>query len=405
MNDDIKQFITNLAKALGVKLYPLPIESFKNSVSTGHGIRIIIGGTKKAFRLNFDTINPSLSNISSVDLWDGTSHDPFAHIIIDGEVTDENTFGNSLSKLISKPAIGTIVKVEEPSDGIKEESYLYEASSSGLELEVVKGGRGENYDSTSSEKALPDLNHVDFKKQLLHLKSLVVGVVKGASNALFIYGRGGTGKTTVVEKTLHDMGLGDGDGYFQISGGGVSPFVAYTTLYNNRNDIVLFDDSDSMLRTEEGRNLIKTATDTKKRRKLSWSRRNAVIFDPDKESPSEEELGVEKFPRYFDFEGRVIFISNLTLDELDPDGSIRTRAWLIKIDPSDDEMLSHMQEILDKIKLNDGLELDHATRMKVFNIVKNSPNKEDVNVRKLVRSMNFAATGIPGWEELVHLYA
>jgi hypothetical protein len=403
MNDNIKNFIDNLAKALNVTLYPLPIESFKNTVSTGHGIRVIIGSSKKAFRLNFDSANPSLSNISSVDLWNGTSHDPFAHIVIDGTITDVNAFGNTLSKLIAKPSIGTVVKVENSE--VKEESFISEAEESGLELEVVKGGKGESYGSTPAEKALPNVEHIDFQKQLSHLRSLVVGIAKGASNALFVYGRGGTGKTTVVEKTLHDMGMSDGDGYFQISGGGVSPFVAYTTLYNNRNDIVLFDDSDSMLRTEEGRNLIKTATDTKKRRKLSWSRRNSVIFDPDKESPPEEELGIEKFPRYFDFEGRIIFISNLTLDELDPDGSIRTRAWLIKIDPTDDEMLSHMLEILDKIKLNDGLELDHETRMKVFNIVKSSPNKDDVNVRKLVRSMNFAATGIPGWEDLVHLYA
>jgi len=85
-----------------------------------------------------------------------------------------------------------------------------------------------------------------YKESLVDLKSLVIGLVKGVSNFLFVYGRGGGGKTTAIESTLNAMGLYDGDGYFQISGN-ISSAVAYEALYNNRTGIVLFDDCNSVL--------------------------------------------------------------------------------------------------------------------------------------------------------------
>ena len=38
-------------------------------------------------------------------------------------------------------------------------------------------------------------------------------------------------------------------------------------------------------------------------------------------------------PAYFDFAGRVIFISNLAKDKADPDGAIRSRSILIDVNP------------------------------------------------------------------------
>jgi len=210
--------------------------------------------------------------------------------------------------------------------------------------------------------------------------------------------------TTAIESTLNAMGLYDGDGYFQISGN-ISSAVAYEALYNNRTGIVLFDDCNSVLDDEAGRAIIKTATDTKKVRKLSYLKRSSRFFDPTKENPPEDLIGIEKFPRSFNFEGRIIFISNLTIDDLDPDRSIRTRVLRIDISPTDSELIDFMESILDKIELNDGLTLSHEKRLECLSIVKNSKRKDDLSIRKLVRTMNLAASGIPGWQQLALLYA
>ena len=71
-----------------------------------------------------------------------------------------------------------------------------------------------------------------------------------------------------------------------------------------------------------------------------------------------------KIPRFFEFTGKIIFISNLKMDKLDPDGAIRTRAFMIEIDPTDIEIYDFMESIVDKIKLYGDLNLDSATRKK-----------------------------------------
>ena len=113
----------------------------------------------------------------------------------------------------------------------------------------------------------------------------------------------------------------------------------------------------------------------------------------------------DRIPRYFNFEGRIIFISNLPLDKLDPDKALRTRAFVISINPTPEEIMDRMQEILYTIKLEDGLTLSKKEREKVFEVVKNGKRKEEISLRTLVRALNLAASGAPNWETLILLYA
>lgn len=213
-----------------------------------------------------------------------------------------------------------------------------------------------------------------------------------------------TGKTTVVERVLHDHGLTDGNGYFKNTGS-ASAIGIYSLLYKHKNSIILFDDCDGALGDVDARNIIKAATDTKKHRKLAWSKKSAGMYDPEHEDAEEWEDDPDKLPRHFEFTGRVIFISNLPLAKLDPDGALRTRAFVINIDPTDEELFDHMEKILHEIKLEDGLSLSKEEREHVFEVVKTSKRKGDTSLRKLVRALNLAASGAPNWEKLVDLYA
>jgi len=213
-----------------------------------------------------------------------------------------------------------------------------------------------------------------------------------------------TGKTQTVERVLEEHGLSDGQGYYKNTGTASGPGV-FTLLYHNRKNIVLFDDSDGALADQDARNIIKAATDTKKKRKLSWNKRSSFIYDPeDKELADELSDDANMAPKYFDFEGRIIFISNLPLNKLDPDGALRTRAFIINVDPTPEEMFEYMGKILYDIRLEEGLSLTREERLDVLGVVKTSKRPGDVSLRKLVRALNLAASGASNWRKLVELY-
>lgn len=273
-------------------------------------------------------------------------------------------------------------------------------------LEVQAGGKGEQYLQTSQEEELEEdpETRVPFADSLEHLQGLVQGLIKGSFNALFVAGKGGTGKTQTVEDTLEAAGLRDGAGYFKNTGS-ASAIGIYTLLYQHRHDIILFDDSDGALGDQDARNLIKAATDTKKVRKLVWNKKMSNMIDPEMEDMDNLPEDDDRVPKYFNFEGRIIFISNLPLNKLDPDKALRTRAFVISINPTPEELIERMEQILHKIPLEDGLSLTKKEREKVLNTVKEGKRKEEVSLRTLVRALNLAASGASNWETLVKLYA
>jgi hypothetical protein len=278
-------------------------------------------------------------------------------------------------------------------------------------IEVTKGGTQEVFLKTKQEEDVEEAGHdrVPYGDVLEHLEGLTAGVIKGAFNSLFVAGKGGTGKTQTVERVLKEHGMSRGDGYHRIAGAASAAGI-YPFLYHHRNDIILFDDCDGALADQDARNIIKSATDTQKVRELSWLKKASFTYDDTDPDLSEDQLetlqtDVEKAPRQFKFSGKVIFISNLPLAKLDPDGALRSRAFIIIVDPTNAELFEHMEKILYEVELEDGLTLSKAQRDEVLDVVKASKRKGDVSLRKLVRALNIAASGVPGWAKLVELYA
>lgn len=477
MDASVSKTLQYLQAKLKHELFVLPVEQFKNSKESGYGIRALIGGTKSAFRLNWHGQPKAMDSVTSIDVWDGTSHDPVANIHIGGKTEQIMKALPEIVELIKHPMIGeqdTIVtegrefsqlplmeaakkwtpetitdtsiewikrnatKVGKAAlasqigyanagvlDIIKDmypdsfklngkslelvgepafdrNAIIKELSNRSINVAVTSGGKGETYGETEAEKAVASEEpKVSFKKQQQHIYKLTQALAKGAFNALVLAGVGGVGKTYQVEKALADLGLKDGEGYFKQTGA-TSAIGLYATLYNNREGIVLLDDCDSALADQDARNIIKAATDTKKERKMSWGKRSSMMYDPQAEEVDEEEDGVDKFPRYFNFEGQIIVISNLSPDKLDPDGAIRSRAMMLNIAPTREEMFDMMKDILPNIEVAGGMSLER--RQEVMNVVMDSQRK-DTSLRKLVRALNIAASGIEGWQELVTLYA
>jgi hypothetical protein len=184
---------------------------------------------------------------------------------------------------------------------------------------VSRGSSSEEYKTPAKVDELEkNQSKLTYEEQLKDLKNLLKMTLAGAANALFISGRGGVGKTFTVEELLKNMGKRDNIDYFKNSGSATAAGL-YTTLYRYRDKIVFFDDSDDALKDQEARNIFKAATDTKAVRKLVWNKMGKNVVEPDDEMTDEEILDQGLIPRYFEFTGKIIFISNLSLDKLDPD--------------------------------------------------------------------------------------
>jgi hypothetical protein len=277
------------------------------------------------------------------------------------------------------------------------------SAAGGSHVVVTKGPSSETRVETKTEKDIEtNGERLAFEEQIKDMKSVLQMVIKGAAYSMFIAGAGGVGKTHTTEEVLNAAGLRDGEGYFKITGS-ASPIGIYSALFKNKDGIVLFDDCDSALDQQEGRNLIKAATDTKKIRKLVWMKKGGSNFyNPDiDEEPEDDE---DMLPTYFQFTGKVIFISNLPLTKLDPDGALRTRSFVVNIDPTQLEIVEFMSKVVDKVPLDDGLSLSHSERMEVIGALHKMVGKRNLSLRNMVRGLNIRASGIPNWEDILVRY-
>jgi hypothetical protein len=226
-------------------------------------------------------------------------------------------------------------------------------------------------------------------------------VAAGAFNSLMISGRAGTGKTFSVEKALKDEGLVEDDDYIIVSGA-VSTIMMFKKMFQYRNKVLVFDDCDAVFRDENGRNILKAALDTKKVRRISYLKKSGLVFDPkDFEMDPEGEFNMIEngmVPAYFDFAGRVIFISNLAKDKADPDGAIRSRSILIDVNPDDVTLMERIKTLLPYLEPKD---MPMKDKEEIYEFMKKA---NDVSMRTFVKAAGFKVAGLPNWERMSKRY-
>ena len=148
------------------------------------------------------------------------------------------------------------------------------------------------------------------------LDKLTMGARRGDIRSLFVTGAPGVGKTFGVEKTLAEAGMieqfaGEGRKY-EIVSGAMTAIGLYMTLYKHKdaNSVLVLDDCDMVFTDEAALNLLKAALDTSKIRKIYWN----------VDSKSLRKMDI---PNDFEFEGSVIFISNINFRKV-RDGKMRS---------------------------------------------------------------------------------
>jgi len=223
----------------------------------------------------------------------------------------------------------------------------------------------------------------------------------GAFNSLMISGRAGTGKTYSVTKALSDEGLVEDDDFIVVSGA-VSTIMMFKKMFQYRTKVLVFDDCDAVFRDENGRNILKAALDTKQIRRISYLKKSSLVFDPkDFEMDPEGEFNAienGQVPAYFDFAGRVIFISNLPKDKADPDGAIRSRSILIDVNPDDVTLMERIKTLLPHLEPRD---MPLKDKLEIYEFMKRA---NDVSMRTFIKAAGFKQAGLPNWERMASRY-
>ena len=140
------------------------------------------------------------------------------------------------------------------------------------------------------------------------LEDMTKAAKKGTVRAMIVSGPPGVGKSFGVEKVLgkHDLiaTLGEKAPKYEVVKGAMSAIGLYCKLFNyaDKDNVLVFDDCDSVLLDDLSLNILKAALDSKKSRRIHW---NTDSF----------KLRNEGVPDSFEFKGSAIFITNLKFDK------------------------------------------------------------------------------------------
>jgi hypothetical protein len=194
---------------------------------------------------------------------------------------------------------------------------------------------------TAVAAAVEKSNRYGINERFGFVEKLVTMVATNVQPSAVITGEGGLGKTYTVTKTLEANGYKDISDLAEFQVGQVvntrkcftmvkgfsTAKGLYRTLFENNKSVIVFDDCDAVLKDPVALNLLKGALDSYGKRIISW---NADMRDED-------------LPRSFNFEGRVIFISNMDQDRIDQ--AIRSRSMMIDLSMTLDQKIDRMEFI------------------------------------------------------------
>ena len=141
------------------------------------------------------------------------------------------------------------------------------------------------------------------------LDEMAEAVSTSKVRAMIVSGPPGIGKSFGVERALEKRSMFDDIANnarkFEVVKGAMSPIGLYKKLYEHsaKGHVVCFDDCDAILYDDLALNLLKAALDTGKKRTLHWNTESRTLM-------------AEGMPNSFEFNGGVVFITNVKFDNV-----------------------------------------------------------------------------------------
>ena len=232
------------------------------------------------------------------------------------------------------------------------------------------------------------------------LEDMTKAAKKGDVRAMIVSGPPGVGKSYGVEKVLgkHDLiaDIAGAPRKYEVVKGAMSALGLYCKLFNfaDKDNVIVFDDCDSVLLDDLSLNILKAALDSKKNRRINW---NTDSF----------KLRNEGVPDSFEFKGSAIFITNIKFDNVkskklrDHLEALESRCHYIDltIDTEHEKMLRIKQIVgdgmLDEYKISDETKSDI-----VEFIDSNKKRLRELSLRTVLKVADLAKAFPTKWESM-----
>lgn len=311
------------------------------------------------FSLNFT----EEGTLHSIDFWLPHSIKPESTLYIEGHDIDEVI--SLLPKMMSNPKPGVV----------KENLNEYQTGSQIKLTEpieaVLKSGDTE---ADTIDKIIAEYKYGDPKTIFDDLRRYVRMVIKGTQPALLVTGSPGVGKTFITAEEIKNAGLEKGKDWVKVKGKSTAAAM-YISLFRNNGKLIIYDDCDSVFKDPNAINVLKGALDSdESERDISWESAKE-IRDPS---------NGESIPKNFNFNGRVIFLSNLPQKRVDP--AIKSRAFVLEVALSPDDMVKYIEDLMPKVMPDVAI----ATKKIALNTIKNvaAKNKRvQLNMRTMLKAI------------------
>jgi len=318
------------------------------------------------------------------------------------------------------------------------------------EYRAQKSGKTVNVSSAPAEK-LPAKEPDEWSelfdeplnsKEIFALMEDAIKKVKdGINKSILITGDPGIGKTFTVKNELK------GTNHQFFTGAITSASALYKVLFvnNDPNKIIVFDDLDSLLDDRDCVNMLKGALDSGKETEISYLSNNTVdpllyetilkyelvedipqdvidellkkkvnieamlssqhaqkVWEVQRIRASSPTKGNAILPNRFNFDGRVIFISNKYLHQIP--GAIKSRAMTVEVSLSLDEIVKRIEGVMKYIEIT-GASESHKREALKFIKDKVVPSKrvEKMDFRTFTDVVKFAMSDSP--VEIWHRWA
>ena len=219
----------------------------------------------------------------------------------------------------------------------------------------------------------------------------------GNARSLIVSGPAGLGKSFTVEKRLAEWDPNEINhtivkGYVRATG-----LVKLLYQFRNEGQVIVFDDADSIFADDVSLNLLKAVCDTTERRRVSWLSEGKLV----------DEDTAELIPRSFDFNGTVIFITNMDFDNMIDRGhklaphlaALVSRSHYIDLAmKSRRDYLVRIKQVISQGLLND---LNWAERSQVINFIdENHDSLRELSLRVAIKIGNLRKANPKNWEKL-----
>ena len=182
--------------------------------------------------------------------------------------------------------------------------------------------------------------------------------------------------------------------------GAATPIGLYQTLYkySDKNCMLVFDDCDSILVDDVALNLLKGALDSGSKRKISWLSESRA-------------LRAEGIPDSFNFNGSVIFITNLKFDKMksqklkDHLDALQSRCHYLDLtlDTMRDKIL-RIKQIAADGALFENMDLDKEAETEVIEFMEEHKNSlREVSLRMAIKVAQLRKSFALRWKDMAKI--